>query len=200
MAAPYEHILDFWFGPRSGDSVTANRQAGLWWSKDPDVDADIRARFEKLIQAAADGQYADWHQHARGRLALIILLDQFSRNIWRDTPKAFRFDALARQWCKEGLAARQDTQLRPVERVFFYLPLEHSEDRDDQQRSVILFRELAASAPTDAMNTFAFFLNYALQHQDIIDKYGRFPHRNKILGRESTPEETAFLKEPGSSF
>ena len=90
--------------------------------------------------------------------------------------------------------------MRPVERVFFYLPLEHSEDRDDQQRSVTLFRELAASAPTDAMKTFAFFLNYSLQHQDIIEKYGRFPHRNKILGRESTPEETAFLKEPGSSF
>ncbi|RZU45133.1 uncharacterized protein (DUF924 family) [Fluviicoccus keumensis] len=200
MTASYEGILDFWFGPQGDDTVVANRQAGLWWSKDPALDAEIRDRFESLVYAAADGDLTDWHQDARGRLALIILVDQFSRNIWRDTPQSFVFDTLARQWCKDGLASRQDRLLKPIERVFFYLPLEHSEDRDDQTRSVALFRELASSVPAEAMKTFAFFLTYATRHQDIIERFGRFPHRNRILGRESTPEETAFLQEPGSSF
>lgn len=200
MTTAYDPILDFWFGPTADDVTVAQRQSGLWWGKDPEVDADIRERFEGLVYAAADGELTDWHQDARGRLALILLADQFTRNIWRGSAQAFAFDTLARQWCKEGLASRQDRLLRPIERVFFYLPLEHSEDREDQVRSVSLFRELAASAPPAAMKTFAYFLNYAVQHQDIIEQFGRFPHRNAILGRESTPEEQAALQQPGFGF
>jgi len=200
MTAPYETILNYWFGPNGSHADVAKRQAGLWWGKDPATDADIRERFEAQVYAAADGELTEWHQDARGRLALILLTDQFTRNIWRDTPQAFVFDTLARQWCKEGLSSRQDRLLNPLERVFFYLPLEHSEDREDQARSVSLFRELAAAAPADSMKTFAYFLNYAVQHQDIIEKFGRFPHRNAILGRPSTPKEMAFLEKPGSAF
>ena len=200
MLAPYHAVLDFWFGPLVDDTVVANRQSGLWWSKDPEVDADIRERFAELVLQAQSGALDDWLPEPRGRLALILLVDQFTRNIFRDSPEAFAGDAKARQWCREGLACHADRQLRPIERVFFYLPLEHSEDAEDQQQSVTLFRELASQVSASQMKTFAFFLTFAIRHQDIIQRFGRFPHRNRILGREATAEEVVFLTEPGSSF
>jgi uncharacterized protein (DUF924 family) len=131
---------------------------------------------------------------------LILLLDQLPRAIHRGTPAAFGQDAKARKLAEQGLESGADKLLRPIECLFFYLPLEHSEVLADQDRSVELFRELAASVPEAYRETFAAFIDYAVRHRNVIAEFGRFPHRNQILGRESTPEEKAFLEQPGSSF
>jgi uncharacterized protein (DUF924 family) len=193
-------VLDFWFGPASGDTVTAQTQQKLWWSKNAAVDADIRGRFEALVETAATGTLDDWAQDAHGRLALILLFDQFPRNIYRETPRAFSHDQLASRLALGGIATGTDRELRAIERVFFYLPLEHSESAELQERSVALFTALAAGVPEADRKTFAGYVDYAVRHRDVIHRFGRFPHRNHILGRDSTPEETAFLKQPGSSF
>jgi len=131
---------------------------------------------------------------------LILLLDQLPRAIHRDTPEAFAQDAAARILVEQGLESGADGLLRPIERLFFYLPLEHSEDLEDQDRSVELFRELAESVPDGQRLAFTNFVDYAQKHRDVVASFGRFPHRNRILGRESTAEEIAFLEQPGSSF
>ncbi len=193
-------IIEFWFGRNKDDSAVAKERSPLWWSKNPDTDAEIRRRFEPLVNAAESGDLDDWRLSGDGRLALILLTDQFPRNIFRDSPAAFRFDALARTLCVEGLAARADEEVRPIERVFFYLPLEHSEDLHDQNRCVELFRELAHEVSPKLKATFENFVDFALRHQVIIERFGRFPHRNVILGRQSTPAEIEFLEKPNSSF
>jgi uncharacterized protein (DUF924 family) len=193
-------ILGFWFGDSRDDAVAASQQHTLWWGKDAATDAAIRARFEPQVIAAGAGELDHWGQSAPGWLALIILCDQFPRSIYRDSPRAFAFDPTARKLCLEGLARGLDQQLRPLPRVFCYLPLEHSEDREHQQRSVTLFQQLAAAAPKSQRELFQGFLDFALRHQVIIERFGRFPHRNAVLGRSSTAEEIAFLQEPGSSF
>ena len=161
---------------------------------------DARVWIESLVIAAEVGDLDDWRLSIDGRLALVLLTDQFPRNIFRDSPAAFHFDALARNLCVEGLATRADRELRPIERVFFYLPLEHSEDLDDQNRCVALFRELAEEVDADLKVTFENFVGFALRHHVIIERFGRFPHRNSVLGRRSTQEEIDFLAQPGSSF
>lgn len=193
-------IIEYWFGRNADDAVVANEQSPLWWSKNINTDNEIRDRFGALVLAAEAGDLDDWSHSPEGRLALILLTDQFSRNIHRDTHAAFRFDDLARNWCEEGLASHADKKLRPIERVFFYLPLEHSEDLDRQNRCVELYRELAGEVSHELKSTFDGFVNFALRHQVIIERFGRFPHRNEILGRKSTPEEIEFLKQPHSSF
>lgn len=151
------------------------------------------------MQAAAH-ELDNWTQTPAGCLALILLTDQFPRNIYRDTPRAFAFDPLARAWCKEGLRNRMHESLRPIERVFFYLPLEHSESLDDQLHAVALFEELVTIVPQEQRNTFDGFVDYAHRHHEVIGRFGRFPHRNRILGRTSTEEELRFLEQKGSSF
>src|SRR5690606_119569 len=138
-----------------------------------------------------------WLAPPRGRLALVILIDQFSRNLFRGDARAFAHDALARRWVSEGLDAGADRALRAIERVFFYLPLEHSESLADQQRSVALFERLCADVPPALQGTFAGYLDYAVRHRDVIVRFGRFPHRNASLGRATTPEEAEFLRQPG---
>lgn len=193
-------VLDFWFGNAGDDTATAQAQQKLWWSKNATVDADIRGRFADLVESAAAGKFGHWAQDARGRLALILLFDQFPRNMYRDTPRAFSYDPLARQLALAGIASGADRELRAIERVFFYLPLEHSESAALQERCVTLFTALAAGVPEADRKTFQGYVDYAVRHRDVIHRFGRFPHRNHILGRVSTPEETAFLKQPGSSF
>lgn len=193
-------ILQFWFGNAGDDTATAQAQQKLWWSKNTAVDADIRNRFGDPVENAATGKLDDWTQDARGRLALILLFDQFPRNMYRDTPRAFAYDPLARKLALEGIASGADRELRAIERVFFYLPLEHSESAELQERCVALFTALAAGVPEADRKTFKGYVDYAVRHRDVIHRFGRFPHRNQILGRVSTPEETAFLKQPGSSF
>ncbi len=198
---PWQPLLDLWFGDEADDVLRATRQAPLWWGKSSEADALLASRFGMLAEAAAKGSLAHWADTPSGRLALILLLDQLPRNIHRGTPAAFAQDPLARDLCLKGLSIGADKSLSPLERVFFYLPLEHAESREQQARSVALFEALAAEqAGTPAQAAFAGFADFARRHQVIIERFGRFPHRNDILGRTSTPEEAAFLQQPGSGF
>ncbi|MDT8451023.1 MAG: DUF924 family protein [Wenzhouxiangellaceae bacterium] len=195
------NVIEFWFGDSTDTASTiAGRQSALWWRKNPAVDAMIAKRFGALVKTAATGRLHAWAATPEGRLALILVTDQFPRNIHRDTPRAFALDPLARKFCLEGLDRGDDAGLDPLKRVFFYLPLEHSERADDQARCVELMRALARDATDADKPVFDDFVEFALAHQRVIDRFGRFPHRNRILGRDSTPEEIEFLKQPGSSF
>lgn len=195
-----ESILAFWFGDEPDDATVAAKRAPLWWSGDPGTDAEIRCRFEPLVEAAGAGELEGWRSSIRGRLALVLLTDQFPRSIYRGTPAAFAFDAIARSLCLESLTDGSDRELRPIERVFLYLPFEHSESLADQDRAVELFRTLAAEVAPGIRPAFEEYLDYALRHRAIVERFGRFPHRNAILARQSTAAEIAFLEEPGSSF
>ena len=198
---PWQPLLDLWFGDEADDALRATRQAPLWWGKSSETDTLLASLFGELARAAAEGSLAHWADAPSGRLALILLLDQLPRNIHRGTPAAFAQDPLARDLCLKGLSIGADQSLSPLARVFFYLPLEHAESREQQARSVALFEALATEqAGTPAQATFAGFADFARRHQVIIERFGRFPHRNDILGRTSTPEETAFLQQPGSGF
>lgn len=174
-------ILRFWF------EETSPKQ---WWKVDPAFDAIVRERFAAIHRSACLGELWSWRKEARGRLAEIIVLDQFSRNMFRGKPQAFASDAMALALAQEAVAGGHDALLPPTERVFIYLPYEHSESGVVQAESVNLIAALGKAELHD----------YALRHQAIVDRFGRFPHRNQILGRESTPEELEFLKQPGSSF
>ncbi len=198
---PWQPLLALWLGDEADDVLRATRQAPLWWGKSSETDTLLASRFGELAEAAAKGSLAHWADLPSGRLALILLLDQLPRNIHRGTPAAFARDPLARDLCLKGLSIGADKSLSPLERVFFYLPLEHAESREQQARSVALFEALAAEqAGTPAQATFAGFADFARRHQVIIERFGRFPHRNDILGRTSTPEEATFLQQPGSGF
>jgi uncharacterized protein (DUF924 family) len=195
-----ETILEYWFGTNPDDAAIAQERANLWWSKNKATDDEIRSRFEDTVQSAMAGQLIAWLATGRGRLALIILTDQFPRNIYRDTVQVFSCDAKALKVCIDGLEQKVDRKLRPIERVFFYLPLEHAECIEHQDLSVKLFRELASIVNADQRESFEEYLDFAIRHREIIARFGRFPHRNKILERESTAAELAFLAEPRSSF
>jgi uncharacterized protein (DUF924 family) len=193
-------IREFWFGNDLADPDLARQQAGLWWQKDARIDRQIAARFESWVTKAANRELDNWLAVPTGCLALILLTDQFPRNIYRNTPQAFAHDALARAWCTHGIQTGADLYLHPIERLFFYLPLEHSESLADQDRSVALLQSLAIDVEPSARATFEDFTTFAIRHRDVIARFGRFPHRNSILGRESSPAELAFLNEPNSSF
>jgi uncharacterized protein (DUF924 family) len=194
-------IREYWFGAALEDAaVTARERARLWWSKSPELDNEIRRRFENCVIKAGAGELEDWASNPQDRLALILLTDQFPRTIYRDSARAFAFDAKALSLARDGIDAGFDVSLRPLERVFFYLPLEHSESLADQQRSVSLFQKLVDEVSQDHKPPFAEYLDFAVRHRDIIGRFGRFPHRNEALGRISTPEELAFLQQPGSGF
>lgn len=195
-----DSIHTFWFGTELDDGKVADLQKSLWWSKDVVVDDNILLRFEKLSLARADGALSSWEKSPRGLLALILLTDQFPRNMYRGTSAAFLDDPIAVQLCKYVLAQGIDKLLRPIERVFVYLPLEHSENIDDQQRSVELFKQLANVVDPTQKEIFDGFHQFAIRHRDIIARFGRFPHRNQILRRDLTTEEIAFLETPCSSF
>jgi len=188
-----QRVLDFWFGaPGSPEHGT---QRELWFRKDDRVDADIAQRFGTLIESALAGELDDWATIPPSALARIVLLDQFTRNVFRATPRAFAGDAAALAAARSMVAARQDQVLLPVQRAFVYMPFEHAEALEAQDEALRLFDELARVAPE-----LAGFRDYAQRHRDIIARFGRFPHRNAVLGRESTAEEIAFLREPGSGF
>lgn len=195
-----DELLDFWFGDATDDVKAGQTQAALWWGASAETDDLIAGRFGQAASAATAGTLDHWTGSPRGRLALILLLDQMPRVIHRGAPGAFAQDDKARRVAAIGLESGSDRLLRPIERVFFYLPFEHSEDRADQERSIELYKKLAAEVPEKWRETFDGYLDFAVRHEVIIDRFGRFPRRNAILGRESTPEELEFLKEPGSGF
>jgi uncharacterized protein (DUF924 family) len=180
-------VLDFWFGDGA-------REREEWFRKDPAFDAVVRERFGASIDAAATGAFAEWTGEPRGALALVVLLDQFPRNAYRGTPRMFAGDARALAVASAAIAAGFDAVLRPHERKFLYLPFEHAEDPAAQARSVALATRLADE--TGLVSP----LEWAQKHAVVIRRFGRFPHRNAILGRTSTAEEIAFLAEPGSRF
>jgi uncharacterized protein (DUF924 family) len=185
-----KEVLLFWFGapPERG------KRHKYWFEKDAAFDRRIRERFLPLYEEAAAGGLAHWKDRGADCLALIVLLDQFPRNMFRGTARAFAADPLGLEAARHAVAKGFDRSFSPVERLFAYLPYEHSERLEDQLRACALMEPLAAFPEThDAYP-------YALAHRDIIQRFGRFPHRNAILGRASTPEEIEFLKGPGSSF
>jgi len=193
-------VLEFWFGDQPPEAKVPRQRLRFWFGGEEQSDRLIRERFAGDVEAAAEGRYDDWTATAHGSLALILLLDQFPRNIYRDSPRAYAADSKAVRVALAGLEAAQDRSLAPVQRAFFYLPLEHAEVLALQQRSVALFQALLKEAPPVLRSNCEGFLDYAVRHRDIIARFGRFPHRNATLGRPSTDEELEFLKQPGSSF
>ncbi len=190
--AAWQPILDFWYLPPGDPGHGKSRPE--WFRKDAAFDLLIRERFGDRIEQALAGGFLEWDGEPRGALARIILLDQFTRNAFRDTPRAFAGDPLALPAALALVGTGGDRLLAPVERWFVYLPLEHAEDIAIQERSVALFNALAAEPGMEGI------VEYAVRHRDIVARFGRFPHRNRILGRASTPEEEEFLKQPGSGF
>ena len=185
-------VLDFWFLPIDHPSYGRFRRE--WFAKDPAFDEAIRRQFAGEVDLAVAGRLDDLARHARGALALIILLDQFPRNLFRGTSRAFASDARAREIADRAVRAGFDRALPAVQRVFVYLPFEHSETLADQDRCVALFEDLP---PADWR---AEAIEAGRRHREIVARFGRFPHRNEILGRPSSSDEIAFLKEPRSSF
>jgi len=190
-----QSVLTFWFGDPATDDVSYSDRKKLWFRKDAAIDAEIRDRFFDLYERARQGQLDEWQATRAGRLALVIVCDQFPRNMFRGDAKAFATDSLARKLAQEAIALGDNQALPPEQQFFLYLPLEHSENLDDQHQCVELFRALAETH-SDLTDTY----DYALKHRDVIARFGRFPHRNQSLGRTSTPEEIEFLQQPGSSF
>lgn len=190
-----DRILAEWFGELDAQGLADEAHVRRWFTKDPAFDEFLRETFGALVEAALAGDLDAWAATPRGALARILLLDQMTRNIFRDTPKMFAGDALGRAATEAAIAAGFDERLRPHERAFLYMPLMHAEDLAVQERCVACFESLAR-----IHETFAGQVDYAEQHRDIVARFGRFPHRNELLGRASTDEERAFLKEPGSSF
>lgn len=200
MDRAIEDTLAFWFGDQPlGDGPEVDRSA-RWFSKSEAQDAEIRRRFGAQVSAALAGELDAWAQTPQGRLALVVTLDQFTRNIHRHTPAAFAGDARALAHALEALDRGEDLGLRLIERVFLYMPLEHAEDMAMQHRCVACFRELEQAAPARDQAKFRGFTDYAERHREVIRRFGRFPHRNAILGRENTPEEAAYLSQPGAGF
>jgi uncharacterized protein (DUF924 family) len=193
MRQPDFHtVVDFWFG--APGSVVYGKPRAAWFKKSDDFDASIRERFMPLLESARAGSLAPWRDSPLSLLALIVVLDQFPRNLFRDSPRAYDTDTAALSCAREMVARGWDQRLNAVERQFVYLPFEHAEDMDAQRESLRLFGELARhTGSTD-------LLEWARKHTVIVERFGRFPHRNAVLGRASTPEEVEFLKQPGSRF
>ncbi len=198
VIATAKEILDFWFG--ATDEPDYGKQRKAWFIKNAGFDREIRDRFGDAVEAAAAGKLRSWKADADSCLALLLLLDQFPRNLYRGSAQAFSADGEAVAVADHGIINGFDRyqtneQVRPtVQRWFFYLPFEHSEKLGDQERAVALFEQLRGDAAS------ASSIDYAHRHRDVIQKFGRFPHRNQALGRQSTPEEARFLQQPGSSF
>lgn len=197
----WQPLLDWWFGadPGTATEIEAARH-GLWFGKRDSQDREAEVRFGAQVEQALAGGLREWGDDPQGWLALLILLDQLPRMIFRDTPRAFAGDSLARPLLRDGLDRGWDRRLAPIQRVFAYLIFEHAEDLSLQNRAVGLFTDLLNEAADDERAVFASYLDFAERHQRIIARFGRFPHRNAILGRPSTDEEQAFLREPGSRF
>ncbi len=198
---PPEEVLDFWIGAASHDAEIAGQKNKLWFQKSFETDTHIAEAYLPLVSALADGLAYDWADRGpQARLAAIIVLDQFSRNIFRGHATSFEHDKLALGLTKEGLMKGEDEGLSEAECIFFYIPLEHSERLYDQDMSISVFEKLAARARPDFKDLADSVLNYAHKHRDVIKTYGRFPHRNAILGRPNTAEEETYLAQPGSGF
>ena len=195
-----DSILNFWFG--SSDSAVAinNDKKALWWSKNEDTDNEIKQRFEVTARAVASGDLDHWRGDSRGILASVVCTDQFPRNIYRGTPDSFAWDPIALDLANNMVEKQWDESLPLIYRLFAYIPFEHSENLVDQETALALIGGLRDSASEEEKPIFEDFYDFAVRHHQVIDRFGRFPHRNTILGRQSTDEELEFLNQPGSSF
>jgi uncharacterized protein (DUF924 family) len=193
-------VLDFWFGALDATGRADEAHTGRWFSHDPAFDDEVTRRFLELHDEIAAGRHQDWCESARGNLAAVIVLDQFSRNMFRGTAKMFAYDDRAFALARAGVERGDDRVLVHDERAFLYMPFMHSEDLEAQERSVELFAAWAAELSGELKARVENALRYAQMHRDIVERFGRFPHRNAALGRPTTSEEREFLKQPGSSF
>ncbi len=200
MIATPEAVLDYWFGATGTAREIADRQSKLWFGKVAEKDREVSERFAPTFGAATTGSLDNWAATPRGRLALVIVLDQFPHHIHRDTPAAFAQDAKALALSLAALATGEDKSLALIERVFLYLPLEHAESLAMQDLSVAQYQQLVDEASEPERSLFENFLDYAHKHREVVLRFGRFPHRNDILARPSSADEIAFLKQPGSRF
>ena len=195
-----EAILSFWFKEQELTAPQIDRRMDIWFGGDAVLDHEIEKEFANDIEAASDGRLDHWANDSHGRLALIILIDQFRRNIHRGTADAFSMDKLALKLCVEGAMEKKDRGLTPIQRVFFYMPLQHAESRKVQAKSVELYDRLAEAVSPTLRETFLTVAQFAELHRDIIDQFGRFPHRNVLLGRANTAEEDEYLAGDSPDF
>jgi uncharacterized protein (DUF924 family) len=193
-------ILKFWFGDDIETPKAVAERSKQWFASDTTFDERIRARFETQPDRALRGDLADWTRSPVPTLALVLVLDQFPRNLYRGSSQSFAYDSAAVEISREAIARSFDQELHPLHAAFLYLPFEHSEDQVLQDRCVTLFRRLAERAPSQLADHFTSFLRYAERHHEIIKQFDRFPHRNTILGRRSTSAEVEFLRTGGDTF
>jgi uncharacterized protein (DUF924 family) len=198
-------IREFWFGKLPLSPAGLDRRLRFWFGGETaqlreQRDAQIRERFGALLERAAAGELAAWADGPRRRLSLILLLDQFPRHMFRGSARAFAYDAQALSLTLSGMQSAADAALDVVERIFFYLPLSHAESREVQDESVAAYRRLLRETPQQLHGPFTAALRSAENHREIIERFGRFPHRNRMLGRASTPEEETWLRSGGESF
>jgi len=195
-----EDVHRFWFGEVTDWAACARENNERWFRRGRDLDAPVRERFPALLEAAAAGSLAAWRETPRGALALVLTLDQFPRHIHRGTPRAFATDEQALGVCRGAIAAELDESLSPVEQSFLYLPLEHAEDPAAQAQCVALMRGRAEQCPPELRFFMDEAVRFAEVHREIVDRFGRFPHRNEVLGRAHTPAERAWLDAGGARF
>lgn len=196
----WNDVHEFWFGTLPDATTWDEKTTKRWYSGGEALDREIEERFGAWITAAANGELDGWKEEARGQLCMIVLLDQFTRNVFRGSGDAFQHDPLARELALDLIDSGRKDELYPIEQVLVFMPLEHSEELALQERCVELFEALTDEVPESITDTFANFTQYAVKHRDIIARFGRFPHRNALLGRESTPEEVAYLNDGGETF
>ncbi len=195
-----DKILAFWFKEQELTAPQIDGRMDTWFGEDAEFDAEVAREFSQDVEDARGGNLDHWSHKPTGRLALILILDQFHRNIYRGKPEAFAGDKAALRLCVEGAMEKKDKDLSPIERVFFYMPLQHAESRKVQSKSVDIFSRLANAVSPTYRETFDTVAQFAELHADIVQKYGRFPHRNAVLGRPNTPEEDEYLAGESPTF
>lgn len=195
-----DKILSFWFMEQELSAPQIDGRMDTWFGEDPVFDHEIAKEFAEDVEKASAGKLNHWAHEAKGRLALILILDQFRRNIYRNTPEAFEKDKYALKLCVEGAMEKKDRGMAPIHRAFFYMPLQHAESRKVQIKSREIYRRLAAAASPTYKETFETIAQFADLHADIIERFGRFPHRNKLLNRENSAEEEEYLAGDSPSF
>ena len=194
-----EDILHFWFGELQGDADVDQNKMKMWWRGSQEIDAEIERRFGAKVADALGGKLGVWAESPRGSLALVILLDQFTRNVGRGTARAFAGDRAALDLCIAAIDRGDDRRLRLIERSFLYMPMMHAEDRDVARRSIATFEQLSKEIAALGIE-YPDFRSHAVQHAEIVIRFGRFPHRNEVLGRTPTADESEFLASGGPSF
>jgi len=200
MASIIDDIIGFWFGELDEQGMPDEMHRKMWFSASRVLDKEIDKRYRLLVEQARKGQLHHWAHTAQGLLATLLLLDQFSRNIYRGQAQAFAADPLALAICRAGVKQGLDQQLLSIQRAFFYMPLEHAESLEAQDEAVALFRRLQQQVNEAVRPLFAEFTDFAHQHREIIARFGRFPHRNRILNRDSTTDELDYLAQDAPRF